>query len=100
MNAQNPAGLHALVNELGERLTLEESFDNRQLRELSNQFLGGTRGQAVWTPRDAYDALETAVNKFLFDTMEAELITTESEALDELSGLLKRLPTQSHRTEE
>jgi type I restriction-modification system DNA methylase subunit len=100
MSAQNPAGLHALVNELGKRLTLGESFDNRQLRELSNQFLGGTRGQGVWTPRDAYDALETAVNKFLFDTMAAELIKTESEALDKLSGLLKRLPTQSDRTEE
>jgi hypothetical protein len=43
MSAQNPAGLHALVNELGDRLTLGESFDTRQLRELSNQFLGGTR---------------------------------------------------------
>jgi hypothetical protein len=81
MSAQNPSGLHALVNELGKRLTLGESLDNRQLRELSNQFLGGTRAQGAWTPRDAYDALETAVNKFLFDTMAGELITTESEAL-------------------
>jgi tRNA G10 N-methylase Trm11 len=32
--------------------------------------------------------------------MAAELIKTESEALDKLSGLLKRLPTQSDRTEE
>ena len=59
MSAQNPAGLHALG----------ESFDNKRLRELSNQFLGGTRAQGVWTPRDAYDALETAVNKFVLDTM-------------------------------
>jgi hypothetical protein len=38
--------------------------------------------------------------KFLFDTMAAEPMKTESEALDKLSGLLKRLPTQSDRTEE
>jgi hypothetical protein len=63
MSAQNPSGLRALVSELGKRLTLGESFDNRQLRELSDQFLGGTRGQGVWTSRDAYDALETAVNQ-------------------------------------
>jgi protein strawberry notch len=90
MSAQNPAGLHALVNELGKRLTLEES----------NQFLGGTRGQGVWTPRDAYDALETAVNKFLFDTMAAELIGNDAEALGKLRACVSRLPTQSDRTHE
>jgi tRNA G10 N-methylase Trm11 len=100
MRAQNPAGLHALVDELGKRLTLGESFDNRQPRELSNQFLGGTRGQGVWMPRDAYDALEVAVNKVLFETMAAELMGNDAEALCRLRAFVSRLPTQSDHTHE
>jgi hypothetical protein len=100
MSAQKPEGLHALVNELGRRLALGESFDNQRLRELSNQFLGGTRAQGVWTPRDAYDALETAVNKFLLDTIATELMQSDADTLPTLTNLVARLPTQCDRTHE
>jgi hypothetical protein len=88
MEAHNPAGLHELVNELGKRLAFGESLNNKQLRELSSQFLGGTRAEGVWTPREACDALETAVparnNRGRSDGSDAEL-------LDKLSALLRRL---------
>jgi hypothetical protein len=100
MGDQQHEGIPALSLELARLLAAGESFNNRRLNQFCNHFLGGTRAQGGWTSRDAYDALETAVNKFLFDTMASGLIGEDANALSKLRSLLARLPAQTDRTEE
>src|SRR5262249_8635384 len=67
--------------------------------ELANKAYGGSRARGTYTARDAYDALETAVNN-TFETQAPELMTMKvTEALNErLRPLTERLPRQSDRT--
>ncbi len=93
------AGTHELVTELQERLRAGESFDNPKLTEIADKSFGGTRAQGRYTSRDAYDALEIAVNKYL-DSQARELMQMDvSEALvSVLRPLTKRLARQCDRT--
>src|SRR5579859_2156982 len=100
MGEQQHEGIPALSLELATRLAAGECFNNRKLNQFCSHFLGSTRGQGAWTSRDAYDALETAVNKFLFDTMAPGLLGEDADALPKLRSLLARLPAQTDRTEE
>ncbi|HXQ35692.1 MAG TPA: hypothetical protein VN843_16875, partial [Anaerolineales bacterium] len=68
------AGTRELVSELQERLQAGESFDNRKLTQVADEKFGGSRAQGRYTPRDAYDALEVAVNKHLLEANAAELM--------------------------
>ncbi|MDQ3256785.1 MAG: strawberry notch family protein, partial [Acidobacteriota bacterium] len=89
-----------LIAELRLRLSAGERFDNRKLTETADRMLGGTRAQGTYTSRDAYDALEVAVNKHLLEGQARELM--EMNAADALSGILRplveQLPRQSDRT--
>ena len=92
-------GTHELIERLIEILSAGENIDNRRLVGLADTAFGGTRAQGVYTPRDAYDALETAVNKYL-SKRAADLIRKERDGLAELRSLIARLPTQTDRTRE
>jgi predicted RNA methylase len=98
MGDQPVQGIHDLVSELTKRLTLGEFFDNPKLTQIADQAFGGTRAQGVFTPRDAYDALETAVNKHLLETEAQVLMSMNAEAFASLSALADRLATQTDRT--
>ena len=93
------AGTYELIAELQERLRAGESFDNPKLTEIADKSFGGTRAQGRYTSRDAYDALEVAVNKYL-DSQARELMQMDvSEALASvLRPLTKRLARQCDRT--
>jgi hypothetical protein len=82
------AGTHELVAELQERLRAGESFDNPKLTEIADRSFGGTRAQGRYTSRDAYDALEIAVNKYL-DSQAREL--TQMDVTDALASVLRPL---------
>jgi hypothetical protein len=43
-----------------------ESLDNPKLTAIADKSFGGTRAQGRYTSRDTYDALEIAVNKYLY----------------------------------
>src|SRR5215216_2114552 len=92
-------GTHELIETLQERLIAGESFDNPKLTEIADQSFGGSRAQGRYTSRDAYDALEIAVNKYL-DSQARELMQMAvGEALASvLRPLTKRLPRQCDRT--
>ncbi|HEY6802922.1 MAG TPA: methyltransferase [Pyrinomonadaceae bacterium] len=92
-------GTHELIAELQERLNAGESFDNPKLREIADQSFGGSRARGRYTSRDAYDALEIAVNKYL-DGQARQLMRMDvSEALvSVLRPLMKRLARQCDRT--
>ncbi|CAN5434950.1 hypothetical protein BH20ACI3_BH20ACI3_18840 [soil metagenome] len=91
---------HELVTELQERLSAGESFDNPKLTKIADKRFGGTRGQGKYTSRDAYDAFEVAVNKYLAQTSAGQLM--QSDVSDVLASVLrpltKRLPRQCDRT--
>ncbi len=93
------AGTHELVAELQGRLHAGESFDNPKLTEIADKSFGGTRAQGRYTSRDAYDALEIAVNKYL-DSQARELM--QMDVADALASVLrpltKRLARQCDRT--
>ncbi len=92
--------IHELVNELEERIQNGESFDNPKLTETADRIFGGTRAQGKYTARDAYDALEIAVNSYLSEKHARKLMRMD--ACDALASvlrpLLRRLPRQSDRT--
>ncbi len=94
------AGTRELVSELQERLQAGESFDNRKLTQVADKRFGGSRAQGRYTPRDAYDALEVAVNKHLLETNAAELMHADFSHVvaSVLRPLMQRLPRQCDRT--
>src|SRR5882724_8611755 len=98
MGDQPIQGIHDLINEIAKRLACGESFDNPKLAQIADQAFGGTRAQGVYSSRDAYDALETAVNKYLLETESQVLLNMGAEAFAILSALTDRLATQTDRT--
>ncbi len=94
-------GMRELVAELVERLRAGESFDNPALAATADRVLGGSRGRGTYSPRDAYDAMETAVNRLLLQERAKELMQSSFEgALASLRALVAQLPRQSDRTPE
>jgi hypothetical protein len=90
---------HQLINELQERLSAGESFDNPKLTEIADKSFGGTRAQGRYTSRDAYDALEVAVNKYLASQARELMQMYVTDALAfVLRPLTKRLARQCDRT--
>src|SRR5215216_2556573 len=92
-------GTQGLISELQERLEAGEYFDNLKLTEITDKEFGGTRAQGRYTSRDAYDALEVAVNKRL-ETSARELMRADFNCAVKsiLRPLIERLPRQSDRT--
>jgi predicted RNA methylase len=92
--------IHELVAELEERIEDGEPFDNPKLTRTAERVFGGSRAQERYTPRDAYDAVEIAVNNFLLEKHAAELMQMDvTEALvSVLRPLMQRLPRQTDRT--
>lgn len=94
--------IHELITELEERIEDGEPFDNPKLTRTADRVFGGSRAQGKYTPRDAYDAVEIAVNNYLLETHARELMQMDvTEALASvLRPLMQRLPRQSDRTQE
>ena len=95
------AGTQSLIDEISARLAGDESIDNPMLTFMADRAFRGSRAKGTYTVRDAYDALETAVNRLL--SFKANPLMTMSVA-DALKGTLRplvcRLPRQSDRTRE
>jgi len=93
-------GIHELIVELEERIEDGEPFDNPKLTRTAERIFDGTRAEGRYTSRDAYDALEMAVNNYLLEQHARELMQMDvCEALASvLRPLLQRLPRQSDRT--
>ena len=89
--------IHELIAELEERIEDGEPFDNPKLTRTADRIFGGTRAQGKYAPRDAYDALEIAVNNYLLEKHARELM--QMDVCDALASvlrpLLQRLPRQT-----
>jgi predicted RNA methylase len=95
-------GTSTLVAELQQRLSAGECFDNPKLTEAATRNFGGNRAMGKYTPRDAYDALETAANKYLLESKAHELMQMDGkEAISfHLRLFIEQLPRQTDRTTE
>jgi hypothetical protein len=91
-------GTRELVQAVLDLLKTGESLGNQKLNRIAEECFGGARARGVHTPRDSYDALETAVNQFLLEEMASRSALPVSETLKELRDLLGRLPEQTSRT--
>lgn len=60
------AGTRELVSDLQERLRAGV-YRQSQLTQVAGERFAGSRAQGRYTPRDAYDALEVAVNKHILE---------------------------------
>jgi P-loop containing NTP hydrolase pore-1/C-terminal domain on Strawberry notch homologue len=92
--------IHELITELEERIEDGETFDNPKLTRTAERVFGGSRAQGRYTPRDAYDAVEIAVNNCLLERHAGKLMQMDvTEALASvLRPLMQRLPRQTDRT--
>lgn len=75
---------------------------SRELYRLADIAFGGTQAEGAYNRKDAYDALELAVNKFLLGYA-AKFNGDVNNAVDAvkfMQGLLELLPTQNVRTQE
>lgn len=95
-----PGGAPALARAVHDKLTKGESLGNvTEFNKLAEQHLGGSRVSGAWTPKDAFDAMEAGVNKYLLDHGKALMGQDARNALDFLKGVESRLTSQATRTE-
>lgn len=86
-----------LVDSYAEKLKTGEKIKNtREILDIADKVYGGTIGEGKYGIRDAYDALETAMNKHI---EEKGLSENPKEAIASLNEAIKILPTQTVRTE-
>ena len=83
-------------------LKRDKVIDAQTLYRLADEAFGGTQGQGAYDRKDAYDAMELAVNKYLLDyarDMNGD-VTKAMQSVRKLEELLRFLPTQTVRTQE
>ena len=91
-----------LVSENGKALT------SKELYALADEAFGGTQAEGKYDRKDAYDAMELAVNKFLLNYAAIKTrfnningnATQAASAVKRLEHLIELLPTQNVRTQE
>jgi hypothetical protein len=93
-------GTMTLIQEIQDRLIAGESINNPRLTEMADRAFAGSPTRGTYTIRDAYDALEAAVNKLLLETHARSLMETNAaDAItNTLRPLTRQLPRQTDRT--
>lgn len=81
------------------------SFSWRELFAKADEYFGGTQAEGVYTPKDAYDAMELGVNRYLIERKDVynPAVKTAEEAqknIETLKRVTDKLPTQTKRTGE
>jgi hypothetical protein len=72
-------GLRRLIQQLVTRLGAGEHLDNPKFTVIADDAIGGTRTQGAYTCRDAYDALEVAVNRLLLESKASKFMLAGAE---------------------
>lgn len=93
----------ALATAIADKLIKKgTAFNSSLLFELADKAYGGTMADGTYTVKDAYDAMELAVNKTLLSVAKNFNgdVKTAVRAVNKLQSILDKLPTQTKRTEE
>lgn len=88
---------------LTEHLRAGKGLPSKTLYAICDEAFGGTQAEGAYNRKDAYDAMELAVNRYLLDTMARYndgSVENALEGLAEAQKILSLLPTQSVRTQE
>ncbi len=95
---------YALAQTLAEKLDKDGEITNRFLTAEANRVFGGTQAEGVYSPKDAFDAMEVAFNLHIAKTENPAWNNTDAEwarsKVQELTERIGHLPTQSRRDEE
>lgn len=97
---------NTIVNWVQQQLTDGNKITSRALFAQSDAAFGGTQGEGKYTPKDAYDALELGVNKFILahpelNPAKANTLEKARKAVELIrKDILDKLPTQTKRTAE
>ncbi|MGB2864070.1 MAG: strawberry notch family protein, partial [Sedimentisphaerales bacterium] len=94
-----------LINSIIDHLEDGKSLDAKTFFGLADKAYGGTRAEGAYGPSDAYDVLETAINKYIKDSAKGlNPSAPYGEAVEHAkwidSELLDRLPSQTNRSGE
>lgn len=94
-------GVAGMIEEVYQKLKSGGSLGNvTELNRMAARHLGGSRTSGAWTPKDAFDAMEAGVNKYLLEIGDRLMHEPFLEGLAELRQLMPRITTQGVRTEE
>jgi predicted RNA methylase len=94
-----------VANVVFQKLQAGERFTSDDLFKASDEAYGGTQAAGTYTPKDAYDAMELGVNKYLNENPKSIGPSVSADKakqiLDEIqSEILEKIPTQTKRTAE
>lgn len=94
-------GAELLAQAVYEKLKAGESLGNvTELNSLAEKHFGAARTSGTWSPKDAFDAMEAGVNKYLLDAGKELMEMPAEEGLAQLRELMPRITSQGVRTEE
>lgn len=87
---------------VSEYLSQKKPLTSKELYAMADTAFGGTQAEGAYNRKDAYDAMELAVNKHLLTAARAFNgdQKTAVDAVKYMQSLLELLPTQSVRTQE
>src|SRR6202451_4742593 len=95
------SGAPALADAVFQKLRTGESLGNvTEFNKLAEQHFGSSRVSGKWSPKDAFDAMEAGVNKYLLHIGKETMARPVPEALQVLRNLMKGVTSQGVRTEE
>ena len=100
-----PSATVVLADQIAQLLNSGQAFTWQTLFSYADKAYGGTQAQGTYTPKDAYDAMEAGINRYL---MQSNGLLFNPQATPEqaqltvaaLERLLELVPTQSKRTAE
>jgi len=88
------------------RLSVGEKFISQELFAIADKAFNGTQSNGKYTPKDAYDAMELGINKYLLeqgyvDPSKAHNAEEAIKAVEKIKkDILDKIPTQTKRTAE
>jgi hypothetical protein len=97
-----PTGAIGLVNAVYNKLKAGESLGNiTELNKLAEEHFGASRTSGQWSPKDAFDAMEAGINKYLLERGKELMAMDPIKGLAELRKVMDRITSQaSVRTED
>lgn len=89
----------ALAADLAEKLNNGETIDKKALFDAANAAYGGTRAEGEYGQSEAYDAMESAVNRHIAAEKINPNVELEAglENVSKLENIVNQLPTQTNR---
>lgn len=90
----------ALADWVEQKIRAGKSFSGQELFDQADTAFQGTQAASKYTSKDAYDALEMGVNRWILSEAHAWRALSPEAAVARLTAMMQKLPTQTKRTAE